>query len=56
MKTYLLDYTELSKNTWTREIEADSLEEARAIMLDEIQGEEPEIYDVYDSRWEDGSL
>jgi len=55
MTMYSLGYVEQQNVTWTREIEALTYDEAQEIMLQSIQGEEPDRVDVIDTYWEDGN-
>jgi len=53
MTIYTIDYYERVNNYWSREIEADTLNEAQVIFLAEIQGTEPDDVDVIDNVFED---
>ena len=52
MPIYNIDYYERSNNYWSREIEANSIEEAKAFFLDEIAGTKPDDVDVIDNVFE----
>ena len=52
MTTYTIDYYERVNNYWSREIEADTLDQAQDIFLKEIQGTEPDDVDVIDNVFE----
>jgi len=52
MPIYNIDYYERVNNYWNREIEADSIEQAKDLFLEEIQGTEPDDVDVIDNVFE----
>jgi hypothetical protein len=52
MPIFDIDYYERVNNYWNREIEADTLEEARHLFLEEIRGTEPDDVDVIDTVFE----
>ena len=52
MTTYTIVYYERVNNYWSREIEADTLDQAQDIFLKEIQGTEPDDVDVIDNVFE----
>ena len=53
MAIYNIDYYERVNNYWSREIEAEDIDQARDIFLKEIQGTEPDDVDVIDNVFED---
>ena len=53
MTIYNIDYYERVNNYWSREIEADDIEQAKDLFLKEIQGTEPDDVDVIDNVFED---
>jgi hypothetical protein len=53
MPIYNIDYYERANNYWSREIEADNIEQAKDLFLKEIQGTEPDDVDVIDNVFED---
>ena len=53
MPIYNIDYYERVNNYWSREINANSIEEAKKFFLEEIQGTEPDDVDVIDNVFED---
>ena len=53
MPIYNIDYYERVNNYWSREIEADDIEQAKDLFLKEIQGTEPDDVDVIDNVFED---
>ena len=52
MPIYNIDYYERSNNYWSREIEADDIEQAKTFFLDEIAGTKPDDVDVIDNVFE----
>ena len=52
MPIYNIDYYERANNYWSREIEADNIEQAKDLFLEEIQGTEPDDVDVIDNVFE----
>ena len=52
MTIYNIDYYERVNNYWSREIEADNIEQAKDLFLEEIQGTEPDYVDVIDNVFE----
>ena len=52
MPIYNIDYYERANNYWSREIEADNIEQAKDLFLEEIQGTEPDYVDVIDNVFE----
>jgi hypothetical protein len=52
MPIYNIDYYERSNNYWSREIEADNIEQAKTFFLDEIQGTKPDDVDIIDNVFE----
>jgi hypothetical protein len=52
MPIYNIDYYERVNNYWSREIEADNVEQAKDLFLKEIQGTEPDDVDVIDNVFE----
>jgi hypothetical protein len=52
MPIYNIDYYERVNNYWSREIEADDVEQAKDLFLKEIQGTEPDDVDVIDNVFE----
>ena len=52
MTIFNINYYERVNNYWSREIEADTLDEARDLFLEEIQGTEPDDVDVIDNVFE----
>jgi hypothetical protein len=52
MPTYNIDYYERVNNYWSREIEADNIEQAKDLFLEDIQGTEPDDVDVIDNVFE----
>lgn len=52
MPIYNIDYYERANNYWSREIEADNVEQAKDLFLEEIQGTEPDYVDVIDNVFE----
>ena len=52
MTIYNIDYYERANNYWSREIEADNIEQAKDLFLEEIQGTEPDYVDVIDNVFE----
>jgi hypothetical protein len=52
MPIYNIDYYERVNNYWSREIEADNVEQAKDLFLEEIQGTEPDDVDVIDNVFE----
>jgi hypothetical protein len=53
MPIYNIDYYERVNNYWSREIEADDVEQAKDLFLKDIQGTEPDDVDVIDNVFED---
>ena len=53
MPIYNIDYYERANNYWSREIEADNIEQAKDLFLKDIQGTEPDDVDVIDNVFED---
>jgi hypothetical protein len=53
MPIYNIDYYERVNNYWSREIEADDIEQAKDLFLKDIQGTEPDDVDVIDNVFED---
>jgi hypothetical protein len=53
MPIYNIDYYERVNNYWSREIEANNIEEAKKFFLEEIQGTEPDDVDVIGNVFED---
>ena len=54
MPKFSIDYYERVNNYWNREIEADTLVEAQTLMLEEIQGTEPDHIDIIGYEFEEG--
>jgi hypothetical protein len=54
MAKFSIDYYERVNNYWNREIEADTLVEAQTLMLEEIQGTEPDHIDIIGYEFEEG--
>jgi len=54
MPKFSIDYYERVNNYWNREIEADTLVEAQTLMLEEIQGTEPDHIDIIGHEFEEG--
>ena len=52
MPIYNIDYYERVNNYWSREIEADDIEQAKDLFLKDIQGTEPDDVDVIDNVFE----
>ena len=52
MPIYNIDYYERVNNYWSREIEADNVEQAKDLFLKDIQGTEPDDVDVIDNVFE----
>ena len=52
MPIYNIDYYERANNYWSREIEADNVEQAKDLFLEEIQGTSPDDVDVIDNVFE----
>jgi hypothetical protein len=52
MPIYNIDYYERVNNYWSREIEADDVEQAKDLFLKDIQGTEPDDVDVIDNVFE----
>ena len=52
MTIYNIDYYERVNNYWSREIEADNVEQAKDLFLKDIQGTEPDDVDVIDNVFE----
>jgi hypothetical protein len=52
MPIYNIDYYERVNNYWSREIEADNIEQAKDLFLKDIQGTEPDDVDVIDNVFE----
>jgi hypothetical protein len=52
MPIYNIDYHERVNNYWSREIEADNIEQAKDLFLKEIQDTEPDDVDVIDNIFE----
>jgi hypothetical protein len=52
MPIYYIDYYERVNNYWSREINANSIQEAKAFFLEEIQGTSPDYVDVIDNVFE----
>ena len=52
MMIYNIDYYERVNNYWSREIEADNVEQAKDLFLKDIQGTEPDDVDVIDNVFE----
>ncbi len=52
MPIYNIDYYERANNYWSREIEADNIEQAKDLFLQEIQGTSPDDVDVIDNVFE----
>jgi hypothetical protein len=52
MPIYNIDYYERANNYWSREIDADNIEQAKDLFLKEIQGTEPDDVDVIDNVFE----
>ena len=53
MATFFVQYNERVNNFWSRDIEADTLEQAQDIFLSEIQGTEPDNVDAITSWFEE---
>lgn len=49
MPIFTIEYNERVNNFWSRDIEAETLDQAQDIFLTEIQGQEPDDSDVVDS-------
>jgi hypothetical protein len=54
MPKFSIDYYERVNNYWNREIEANTLVEAQTLMLEEIQGTEPDHIDTIGYEFEEG--
>ncbi len=52
MPIYNIDYYERVNNYWSREIEADDIQQAKDLFLKDIQGTEPDDVDVIDNVFE----
>jgi hypothetical protein len=54
MPKYSIDYHERVNNYWHREIEAETLMEARVKLIEEVQGTEPDHVDFIGYEFEEG--
>ena len=52
MPIYNIDYYERANNYWSREMEADNIEQAKDLFLEEIRGTSPDDVDVIDNVFE----
>ena len=54
MPKFSIDYYERVNNYWHREIEAETLMEARVKLVEEVQGTEPDHVDFIGYEFEEG--